>query len=224
MKKRIWEIDFLRGIAIILMIAFHLVYNLKEFYSYNIEYTSGFWYYEGKTAAIMFMVLAGMSATLSKNSLKRGMQVFGYGMIIAFVTFFYDPKMYVRFGILHLLGFGMAAHHYIGGWKTHYLIVLGIGALFLGERISKLTVTSPFLFPLGLLSKGFSSFDYYPIFPWLGVFILGVVLGKILYADRKGFFSFYPRFDPIAYMGRHSLFIYLVHQPALIALLFIVHR
>lgn len=223
MKKRIWEIDFLRGVAIILMVVFHLVYDLKEFYSYPLEYTRGFWYYEGKISAIMFMLLSGISATLARSSWRRGFTVFGYGMILTAVTFFYNPEMYIRFGILHLLGFSMILHHYIGGWKKQYLLAISVVTLALGNIFGRITVKNPYLFPLGLMNSSFSSFDYYPILPWLGVFILGVILGKTLYPGKESLLGFYPKFNPISYLGRHSLFIYLVHQPVLLALLFLYH-
>jgi peptidoglycan/LPS O-acetylase OafA/YrhL len=92
--KRIVEIDFFRGIAILLMMIFHTVFNLNYFLGINIEYAKGFWYYEGKLSAIMFMVLAGISSNFSKRTTKRGLKIFALGMLLTAITFLLDREMY----------------------------------------------------------------------------------------------------------------------------------
>lgn len=224
MKNRIWEIDFFRGIALIMMIMFHLIYDLKEFYSYDFEYLEGFWYYEGLVSVVIFTLISGISATLAHNNFKRGLSVFGYGMFLTVVTYFYAPKMYIRFGTLHMLGFCMMAYNYLDELKKRYLLAISITTIAAGNIFATMTVKSPYLYPLGLLNSGFSSLDYYPILPWFGVFLLGVILGKTIYHRKKSLFGFNPKFEPISYMGRHSLFIYFTHQLVILALLYIYHR
>ena len=76
----------------------------------------------------------------------------------------------------------------------------------------------PWLTVLGFAPYGFASSDYFPLFPNLGYFLLGAVLGRALYAERK---SLLPGGNPPAkalqWMGRRSLLIYLLHQPILAA-------
>jgi uncharacterized membrane protein len=201
-----------------------MIFDLREFYSYNIEYLTGFWYYEGKLAAILFMLTAGISSTFSKNNLKRGSIVFGFGMLLTLVTYVYDPVGYIKFGILHFLGISMILYHLMKKLKSTYLFLIGTAALVLGNIFAKMLVDSPFLFMFGLLNRNFSSLDYYPLLPWFGVFIYGVIIGRFLYAKRKSLFPDAKHFDFLSYLGRHSLFIYLTHQPMLIALLFISHK
>ena len=92
---------------------------------------------------------------------------------------------------------------------------LALGALF--ERI---TVSVPFLYPLGLTPKGFESADFFPVFPFFGYFLAGACLGRMFYSARRSllpkrsFSSPAPRF--LGFCGRHSLLIYLIHQPILI--------
>ena len=81
-NRRIWEIDFLRAVAIILMAAFHTIYDLNEFAGMNVEYLNGFWYWEGKTSALLFIFLAGISSGLSKNTVRRGIKVLVFAMAI----------------------------------------------------------------------------------------------------------------------------------------------
>jgi len=65
--KRIIEIDFFRGIAILLMMIFHTVFNLSYFFGLNLEYARGFWYYEGKLSA-------GLAPTSAKGPQKEGLR------------------------------------------------------------------------------------------------------------------------------------------------------
>ena len=64
-SQRLWELDVLRGIAIFLMVVFHFVFDLRVFFGFEeINYLEGFWYYEGRVAAITFIVLVGVVSSL----------------------------------------------------------------------------------------------------------------------------------------------------------------
>jgi uncharacterized membrane protein len=83
-----------------------------------------------------------------------------------------------------------------------------------------LAVGFDWLLPLGLHSPGFSSFDYFPLIPWLGIFLLGAALGKSVYAPRR---SLLPWSLPQTFFnaaGRHSLIIYIAHQPVILGILY----
>jgi len=100
---------------------------------------------------------------------------------------------------------------------------LGVAGVGLGHWFYGLTVTQSWLFPIGLLDPYFTSSDYFPLFPHLGWFLLGASLGKLLYKEKrtllpwKGADSLPIRF--FRFCGRHSLWIYLIHQPVLYGLL-----
>lgn len=207
-----------------LMVVFHLVFDLREFYSYNVKYLSGFWYYEGKLSAILFILTAGISSTFSKNNIKRGSQVFGLGMLLTIVTFVFTPGSYIKFGILHFMGSSMILYHFISNLKVKYLFLLGTAIIAFGNVFLKTSVASSYLFPLGLMNKNFISSDYYPLLPWFGVFLYGVIIGKTLYSEKKSLLASASKFELISYLGQHSLFIYLIHQPVLLALLFFIHK
>jgi len=68
------EIDLLRTVAMILMVVFHLVYDLNEFAGLDVNYWSGFWYWVGRAAAWTFIFLSGISSGFSRNTIKRGHQ------------------------------------------------------------------------------------------------------------------------------------------------------
>lgn len=131
--KRIVEIDFFRGIAILLMMIFHTVFNLNYFLGMNIEYAKGFWYYEGKLSAIMFMVLAGISSNFSKRTTKRGLKIFALGMLLTAITFLLDREMYIKFGILHFMGISYLLSPLLKKIDTGISFLLGITTIIIGH-------------------------------------------------------------------------------------------
>ena len=220
---RIWEIDFLRGIAILLMVVFHTIVDLTDFYQYPFQYVSGFWYLEGKASAVLFMFLAGVSTTLSSDSFRHGLRILGWGMLLSVITYFYDANTYIRFGILHFLGVSLLSSRYVKRLTPALLILISLCSIGLGVSASGYYLNSSYLLPFGWITRDFVSMDYYPLFPWYGVFVIGVAAGKLLYKEKRSLFSFAWN-SPVSLLGRHSLLIYLIHQPILLALLYWFHH
>ncbi len=221
--SRIWEIDFFRGIALLLMVVFHLIFDLTEFWGYKLNYMSGFWYYEGKLSAIMFMVIAGVSSTYGASSFRRGLTVFSWGMLITATTYFYNPQTFIRFGILHMLGSCMMLFSFTKHLRPGWLMVAGTAAIVCGQLAALLNFPSSLLLPFGITPFDFSSLDYYPLLPWSGFFLYGNAIGNVLYGEHYSSFT-QPRWvQPFTVLGKYSLPIYLIHQPALLSFLYILH-
>ncbi len=221
-KNRIWELDFFRGIALILMVYFHLIYDLNEIYGYPLNYASGVNYYIGKISAILFMLISGISCFLSRNNYKRGIKVFVIALAITIATYFAGPEFIIKFGILHFLGISMLLSPIFKKLNPYVLIIVGILIIIMGIFFSTLNPNFDYLFPFGITSNHFYSSDYYPIFPWFGVFGFGIVTGKLLYAKRESLLNFQIGKNPISMFGRHTLIIYLVHQPLILLVLWII--
>jgi uncharacterized membrane protein len=221
---RIWEIDFFRGFAILLMVVFHLVFDLAAFWGYFLNYMDGFWYYEGKLSAIMFMTIAGVSSTLSVQCFRRGLVVFAWGLLITLVTYFYDPQTYIRFGILHMLGSCMMFFPFIKNLKSGRLLATGTIVIASGWWTMQLTLPSSLLLPLGVTPPDFTSLDYYQLLPWSGFFLYGAALRQVLYKKRRSLLPQPSWLQPLTAFGRHSLAVYLLHQPVLLAILYIWHH
>lgn len=226
-SQRIWEIDYIRGTAIILMIAFHTVVDLTDFFSYNISYLSGFWFYIGKLSALLFILTAGISSTLNnKTLLKHGFKVLLCGMILTIITYIYNPSTYIRFGILHLLGCSIMSYTFLSSLRAIWLLMAGMILFVIGYAFTPAIVASPYLLPLGLVTSSFASIDYYPLIPWYGIFLVGAAGGKMLYGKRNSIVpqAFAPSLKLIIYLGKRSLLIYLIHQPILLVILYSIHR
>ena len=119
--SRFWEVDALRGLAIIGMIVYHLIWDL-DFFGYNVS-VSGLDVFQ-KVVAGTFILLVGVSLALSYARkarswdyyFKRGLMVFGWGMVITVVTKLVLEGSYVRFGVLHLIGVSIALGYFLLGF------------------------------------------------------------------------------------------------------------
>jgi uncharacterized membrane protein len=234
--KRFWEIDSLRGIAIVMMVVFHLLFDLNYFGGYGLSLHSGFWLFFGRSTAAIFLFLVGVSLTLSysrvrgkpgkevwEKYIRRGVRIFIYGLVITLVTYLFFAQGVILFGVLHLIGLAIVLSRpfqNLGKWN----LFLGLAAIILGLYLQGVWVGYPWLLWAGLIPQGFYTFDYFPLFPWFGVVLLGMFSGSLLYPGGRRRFglpeiSGFPAIRFLNYLGRHSLIIYFLHQPVLIILL-----
>lgn len=220
-----------------MMALYHTVYDLDFFGGYDIESTSGFWARFADATAGSFVFLAGVSLTLSLarsggtasfgKYLRRGARIFGYGLLIT-AFFALSGAGTVVFGILHLIGISIILSYPLLrlGWANIALgvaiIAAGVYLRATGASFDGGIVPSVLLAPLGITPENLLMPDYRPLLPWFGVCLLGIAAGNLLRgrlpspslpeaADRSA--------APLAFLGRNSLLIYLVHQPLIIAAL-----
>lgn len=231
MKKRIWELDALRGICILAMVVVHLIFDLVYIYGVITLHGVGDWLFNLLTqwGGVLFLLISGICVTLGSHPIRRGMIVFGCGMLCTLVTWlmyvldFQDKSIIIYFGVLHCLGICMLLWPLLKRLPLWVLGSLGAVLTALGFYVQNLRVDYPWLVPLGILYPGFSSSDYFPLLPNLGFFLLGALLGRSLYKKRQ---SLLPRVNEdnflirfLTFCGRASLFIYLLHQPVITVLL-----
>jgi uncharacterized membrane protein len=227
---RIWEIDFLRGLSIILMVGYHILFDLTELCGIRtligipINLSTTAWWAAVMFFAGVFVVLSGISSTFSRGNIRRALKLLGVSIVVTAATYIFDSSSAVYFGILHCL----AASILIYGLtleKAKPQTCAAAGAIVLGLSLAvsfllkRATVHFDWLLPFGIHSQTYASFDYFPLLPWFGIFLAGAVMGKSIYAPKR---SLIPKRLPptlINVAGRHSLLIYIVHQPVILAFL-----
>ncbi len=240
-RTRFWDVDVVRGIAMIMVALYHLIYDLDNLAGYGIESTSGFWDVFADISAFMFVFLVGLSLTLSYSKsgatagsggnlfekyLWRGLRIFAYGMLITLVFWALDFGI-VIIGILQLIGLSIILAYPFLRFRLANL-VLGLMVIALGAYIQAKSfvvggAAGILLAPLGVIPENLFMPDYRPLLPWFGVVLLGVLFGNVVYLvwRQKRPATVMPAYaTPLAFLGRHTLFIYLVHQPIIIAVLF----
>ena len=223
--------DAARGVAIIMMVVYHLTYDLDAFGGYAVEATSGFWARFADATASLFLLLVGVSLAISHarsggdrfgKYLLRGLRIFGYGMILTVVFFAFGMGI-VAFGILHLIGVSIIlAYPFLNLRFTNFLLgvlVFVVGMYVMAQNFSG----SPWFLPFGVVPEGWVMPDYRPLLPWFGVVLIGLGFGNVVYGGG-GRPASLPRKPPavtrpLLPLGRNSLLIYLVHQPVLVLLL-----
>lgn len=230
-KERVWELDAFRGLFIIGMVAVHTVYDLTSMF--GLGFNPGALYTLAKNyGAILFIVLSGISATFGTRFFKRGITVLGFGLAISAVmallnAYVSDTFGNIYFGILHLLGVCMLLSPLFK--KMPVWVCLVCAAAAFGLKFYFDGVDASAFHPLvifGASYKGFSAVDHFPLFPYLGWFALGIVLGRTLYGKKKSLLpQAISRLRAVRFLmlcGRHSLWIYVLHQPIVYGVLWLV--
>lgn len=238
---RVCLLDELRGLAVLLMIFYHGAYDAV----YIFRFTGSGWFTSApmdflqRYIAVSFILIAGIMGRYSRSNFRRGVKTFLCGLLVTAVTLLVMPSERILFGILHFLGAAMMllglcepllrkipaaagvllsavlylATDSIGqGW-------IGLGPLRL--ELPRALYDAGFLFPLGLHPLIFASADYYPLLPWIFLFLAGYWLGEAFYQRRMPDFCYREHLPALGWIGRHALIIYLVHQPVVYGVLWL---
>jgi uncharacterized membrane protein len=237
-ETRIWEVDFLRGFSIIMMVWDHLMYDLKSipywFANYGeFERPAIAWLHFVFVA--FFLVVSGISFTFSRSNLKRGLKFLLFAVLISVVTMGIDALtglgIGVFFGIIHMFAFGTLITWALRKlWNNDvFMLTVGVavvvvGVLFAWRDVPAYgSVTWDNFFPIMIGTAAFGA-DHFGILPYTGVIMIGTVVGNLFYKSRQ---SLIPKLDgawnkPFCYAGRHTLFIFVTHQIILVALVFLI--
>lgn len=233
MKKRIWELDALRGLCILGMVVVHVIYDLVELYGLiEWEYPPLFTFVQ-QWGGVLFLLISGICVTLGSRCIRRGLLVFACGLVVSGVTYgmyhfgFATKSLIIYFGVLHCLGMCMLLWPVFRKLPHWALALVGIALVAGGFYVRSLPwVDTHYLMPLGIPWKGFASSDYFPLLPYLGFFLLGSALGKSVYRNKE---TLLPRVNTKNFLirffllcGKHSLWIYLLHQPILSGIFYLI--
>jgi len=233
-KSRLWEIDFLRGIAIIAMVIFNSASLFSFFGIINTGIDNTLWATAAIVIASTFILLSGVSMTLSFKKRKdytynilRGAQVLFYGFIVTIVSWFVAGSYAIVFGILHLIGVGKIISSLSVKFEK-LNIIFGLAIIAIGIAMQNAISTNPLLVWLGIRYLGFQTLDYFPLFPWLGVMLIGVALGNMLFPKGKRMIKVEQKpgtlVNFLCIIGRYSLLIYFIHVVIVLGIVFLIHQ
>lgn len=234
-SERLWEVDALRGAALIMMVVYHAAWDLNYFGYYQESVATGGWYWFQQVTVTSFIFIAGVALWLSYSVhgrvrfaryLDRGLKILGWGFVITMVTHLALKEGTVLFGVLHLIGVAViCAYPFLRFGRGN--LVLGTAFILIGNLLTRARIDYPCLAWLGLHPVELYMVDYVPVFPWFGVVLLGVGTGGLLYPSGTRLVSLRDLggrqpVQLLTLLGRNSLFIYFVHQPVLFGLLFLM--
>lgn len=240
--RRICLMDEVRGFAVLCMVLHHAMYSVG--YLYGIEWGQrlyDFFAILSPLFAGLFVMISGVASQLSRSNLLRGVKLLAVALAMTLVTGLAMPSQIIRFGVLHMLAvcmivFGLAQ-------KPLKRVPLGLGlsvctvcfVLTSGLHLAEIPyVGVPFvpqlqvcayhpvgvwLFPLGIRDLSFFSSDYYPILPWIFAFFAGGLLGRFAAQGRLPEWVYPARVPFFSWIGKHALWIYILHQPVLMGIM-----
>lgn len=228
--ERIVYFDTLRGLTIISMVAFHTTYDLAYLYGIDLPWFTSSIFQDIWRATISwtFLILAGWMTQHSRNNLKRGAMYAIAALVVFLVTSVASVDTPVSFGILYCMAFCTLAYGAGARFFKRLNPLIGITICVSLFAITYGVPRGSYMFAglswLGFRGPGFASGDYYPPIPYFFLYAAGV-FSAIAYLSRDVKFYIYPSWmkrdycHPLTIIGRHSLLIYLLHQPIVLALL-----
>ena len=231
--QRYPSLDALRGLAIAFMIGYHFCFDLAYFGVLAADFNHNpFWLGLRSMIVTLFLGVMGMSLALAtRPAIKWHPYLRRLGILLAAAarvslgSYFLFSESVIFFGVLHfivlasVLGLAFTRLY----WSN---LFIGIGLLVFGLVYQHEYFNQPWLQWFGLMTYKPITEDYVPLLPWFGVVLIGLFLGKAIYARPK--VPALARWQPmrlpgrvLSGAGRHSLLIYLLHQPLLLGALYL---
>ncbi len=241
-SNRIHSLDLFRGIAMVFVVFYHFVYDLIYINGANIEFFHSDIFDAVHTFfLIILFFVSGICTAFSRNSLKRGVFIFLLGEILTIGSNLFSASDTFVFGVLSFFGASMMitaisekflkkinpiALFFVGVilYIMFFDFVKNAGTIHLLFADIKIPLPSDrlYLYPIGILHDRFSSLDYFPLVPNYFVFLAGFAISKFVKENKFPKFFYKVKFTPLEFIGKHSLLIYALHQPAFIIILSLV--
>lgn len=235
-KARYYLIDGIRGLAIVNMVIFHSMYDVFIVYGRNPG-----WYNQTGThiwqqfICWTFILVSGFVWPFGRSkNLRRGPFINALGLVISLVTLIATPDQVVWFGILNFIGCAILLMFPLeklscklpARWALPicfllfvlfrhvdqgYIGVAGLFQLSLPLPMYSLRI----LAPLGFPDPGFSSSDYFPILPWMFLYLCGFQLNRLFMRQGPWQKLGRVRLPGLSYLGTKSIWVYMLHQPVI---------
>ena len=242
-RTRVFFLDTLRGLLIIVMVLYHLLFDLVWVFGADwatplYEFFNTFIIYD--TAG--FVLLAGLTSRFSRQPAAHGARLLMIAACFSLVTAFVFPGEAIYFGVLHLISVSMLVVSVVSKpfdrlpWWLCALLCAAVFAVtyhvpdgYLGfDGLLSIPVPAELtagdlLYPFGFVGGGYAAVDYLPLLPWLFLYLLGASLGRIFTRELPPVLYRDPC-PPLSAVGRYSLAIYVAHQPLIFAVLWLIYR
>lgn len=261
MNKRIFELDYIRGILILLVIFDHLmfdIYGLFDSTSFNSEFGKKLFEIASEYRAldlrnviregviVLFVFISGISSNFAKNNFLRGLKLGLVAFFFTLATFLLEKftdfnNVIISFNIIHVLTICILIYAlfdllynvlfvkiikeiYIHIILLASIVITILGGLFiykglLDKPLDINQFTSLFVYDIN--GYKYSKGDYLPLFPYLGIFFLGGIIGKYLYVSKKSFVNptYKKLYTPLLWCSKNSLWLYFSSQIIMVTLL-----
>ncbi|RKZ73147.1 MAG: hypothetical protein DRR16_33360 [Candidatus Parabeggiatoa sp. nov. 3] len=214
------HVDAWRGMACMLMIFYHFCYDLNYLKILSFDfYHHPFWLNFRTLIVTLFIGIMGISLQLATvvqlnrgAFLKRLTLLVSSAGLISLVSLILFQHRFIFFGILHFIAVASVLGLLFKRWLW-FNVVIGCSLLVIGINVQHPVFNQPILQWIGLMTHKPATEDYVPLLPWFGVVLLGMALGKVLHNNGSIYGTISLAGRRLAWMGQHSLLIYMLHQP-----------
>jgi uncharacterized membrane protein len=240
-NNRINFLDTLRGISIIYVVLYHFLYDIILF-GVDVPFFGSFFMEAVHNFFLVILItVSGICTAFSRNIFKRGAFIYILGGIITFATSVFMPENIVVFGVLSFFGISMLAYGTIKPfldkipWLWQFFIWVFLSAVFwsfdengiinlflIKFKLPDFLYEIKYLYPLGIKSDDFYSADYFSLIPWFFVFLCGTALSKPVLEKKAPELFYKISFKPIDFLGRNSLTVYIIHQPVIYGIVWLI--
>ena len=225
--QRIETVDVIKGAMILAMVGYHFLYDLVYFCGLPLHY-----FHNPVCDTIQFLICStfilcsGALATVSHNHVLHALRIGIGALIITVTTYVFDSSNFVVFGILHFLAcanlFYALLYRGLNKIPRILSLLLWTATFAIAYFLFPLPTQQPHLWIFGWIDQNFYSSDYFPIFPWIFLFFLGTWFGKPIFSKQLPLPFYSIRSKPLAWCGKYSFWIYMVHQPLLMGIVFLI--
>ncbi|MDY3282340.1 MAG: heparan-alpha-glucosaminide N-acetyltransferase domain-containing protein [Dysosmobacter sp.] len=236
--------DSVRGLTLISMAVYHavwdMVYLFDEGWSWYVS-PAAFWWQQ--SICWTFILLSGFCFPMSRRSLRRGVILLAASAAVTAVTVLFSPESRIFFGVLCLMGSAMVLLTPLKGALRRFPPALGAAVSFLLFLLTRWVDTGAVTFlgrrlltlPAALYANGFTAWlgfpppefysaDYFPLLPWLFLYLTGIFLHYLFHRGGRTEWLSGCSCPPLEWLGRHSLLLYLVHQPVIYGALWVLYE
>ena len=233
-KKHFDILDVARGFAILLMFVYHFSYDLDYYGFANLDFAADNFWLDFRTLIVtLFLTIMGISLYLAsyrglhkKHFQRRLILLIFYSLLVSISSWVMFPAAMIFFGILHFIAIASV----LGLLFIRFGIMnvfLGVTFIVIGQFFEHPIFDQAYLQWFGLMTTLPIAVDYVPLLPWFGVVLIGMYLGQLLSQQPTDSFlrrwqSNHPASNVLALGGRHSLHIYMLHQPLFLGILYII--
>jgi len=227
---RIRGIDALRGIATVAMVAYHFAFDLAYFrFTTSNFYRDPFWLHSRTAILSSFLLLAGVSLVLAERDdagrsrfWRHVARIAACAIAVSAASYLAFPRSFIWFGVLHAIALSLILVRPLAS-RPWIALALGIAIVVAGNTLASPAFDQRALGWIGFATVKPITEDYVPLAPWTGVMLIGIAAGHALVRNQFRVIAPLTRLPAVlAWLGRHSLAVYMLHQPILLGALWIV--
>jgi len=221
---RVEGLDALRGVAIVAMVVYHFCFDLRYFGVARWDFEHDIRWLAARTLILSsFLLIAGISAALARRDPAADARwprhvavIGGAALLVTAASAMMFPRSFIWFGVLHAIALSLLLARPLVD-RPRAAVAAGVIVIAAGVMLSSQHFDNRMLGWLGFMTGKPMTEDYVPLFPWSGVLFLGIAAGHALVASNFAMLAPLARMPrALRFLGRHSLAVYLVHQPLLL--------